>query len=76
MKKVIAIILTIVLMMTFLVGCSDDTNMTETSNTYVEFWTDEETGVQYVIYNRIAGYAGMGGITPRLDADGSLYGDY
>ena len=73
MKKVVAIILTVMLMMTFLVGCSDDTNMTETSNMYVEFWTDEETGVQYVVYKQNDGYAGMGGITPRLDADGSLY---
>lgn len=73
MKKVIAVILTVMLMMACLVGCSDDTNVTESSNVHIEFWTDEATGVQYVIYDRVGGYAGMGGITPRLNADGSLY---
>lgn len=35
--------------------------------------TDAETGVQYIVYREKIGYAGMGGITPRLNADGSLY---
>ncbi len=37
------------------------------------FWTDEETGVQYIIYNEERYNAGFGGITPRLNTDGSLY---
>ena len=35
-------------------------------------WTDEETGVQYIVYNEKRYNAGFGGITPRLNADGSL----
>lgn len=72
MKKFLAIIL-VVMFMTCLVGCTDDTNKTASSNMDIEFWTDEETGVQYVIYDRSYGYTGMGGITPRLNADGTLY---
>ena len=34
-------------------------------------WTDSETGVQYIVYTRPRIDAG-GGITPRLNADGSL----
>ncbi|AXF52226.1 MAG: hypothetical protein [Inoviridae sp.] len=43
----------------------------EFSRIYI--WTDEETGVQYIIYREKSGYAGFGGITPRLNTDGSLY---
>lgn len=32
-------------------------------------WTDQETGVQYIVYKD--GYGG--GITPRINLDGSLY---
>lgn len=39
----------------------------------VYIWTDEETGVQYIIYSHKNGYGGMGGITPRLNNDGSIY---
>lgn len=39
-------------------------------NIYI--YTDPDTKVQYVVYSYHEGYAGMGGITPRLDADGSL----
>ena len=35
--------------------------------------TDPETGVQYIVYREKAYNAGMGGITPRLRPDGSLY---
>lgn len=40
---------------------------------HIYVWTDEETGVQYIIYHEKCGYAGFGGITPRLNPDGSLY---
>ncbi len=33
---------------------------------------DPDTGVHYLIYDRTTGYAGKGGITPRLNADGSI----
>lgn len=35
--------------------------------------TDPETGVQYIVYREKAYNAGMGGLTPRLRPDGSLY---
>ena len=35
-------------------------------------FTDPDTGVQYIVYRQKAGYAGFGGITPRLNSDGSL----
>ena len=43
------------------------------SNYDVYVWTDEETGVQYIVYSHRNGYGGMGGITPRFNSDGSLY---
>lgn len=46
----------------------------EKSNDYIYIWTDEDTGVQYVIYREKCMNAGFGGITPRLNPDGSLYG--
>lgn len=38
----------------------------------IYIWTDKETGVQYVIYSEKLYNAGFGGITPRLNSDGSL----
>lgn len=74
MKKLIALIMIMLLAVVCLSGCADDTNTEESSNINVYFWTDEVTGVQYVIYSSVGvGYAGMGGITPRLNSDGSLY---
>lgn len=35
-------------------------------------FVDPDTGVHYLIYDRTTGYAGKGGITPRLNADGSI----
>lgn len=73
MKKIMAICMILVLLVC-LVSCTiDDTNIETSSNSNVEFWTDEETGVQYIIYDRKSGYGGMGGITPRYNADGTLY---
>lgn len=42
-------------------------------NETVFIWTDEDTGVQYIIYREKLYSAGFGGITPRLNPDGSLY---
>lgn len=41
-------------------------------NDDVFVWTDEETGVQYVVYSESGRNNGMGGITPRLNADGTV----
>ncbi len=46
----------------------------EKDNKTVYIWTDEDTGVQYIIYREKTANAGFGGITPRLNPDGSLYG--
>ena len=59
-----------------LVGCYKDTNpniVISEKDTHIIFWTDPETGVQYIIYNNSDGYRGMGGITPRLNANGTLF---
>lgn len=48
---------------------TEDSNSHLTSNDSIQIWTDSETGVQYVIYK---GYR-KGGITPRLNVDGTLY---
>lgn len=77
MKKLIIVGLSIMLIMTGLTACgkdsNDSTNIEESNNKNIEFWTDEETGVQYVIYERTLMRGAMGGITPRLNADGSIY---
>ena len=74
MKKIICIIISIILIIG-LMGCyaKDDSDKQNTDNVNIEIWTDEKTGVQYIIYDRKGGYAGMGGITPRYNADGTLY---
>lgn len=41
----------------------------------IRYYTDSETGVQYIIYREKFSDAGLGGITPRLNSDGSLYLD-
>ena len=68
MKRIIFILIAVVL--TFcLVGCEEHKPVIKTDNYDITIWTDEETGVQYIIYNDIH----RGGITPRLNADGTLY---
>ena len=54
-----------------LAGCGMNSNIDKSDNTNVTFWTDEATGVQYVIHRDLLN--GSGGITPRLNTDGSLY---
>lgn len=73
MKKIFSILMVVVLILC-LSGCIKNENIErDSNNSDIKFWTDTETGIQYVIYSRSAGYAGMGGITPRLNADGTLY---
>ena len=72
MKKILCIAI-ITALFILLISCADKTNIEASSNSHVEFWTDTETGVQYVIYDKKDGYGGMGGITPRLNSDGTLY---
>lgn len=83
-KKKTALIIPLVVgviagVMTF-TGCeavtTEETSQTEEKTSFilnsddeVQVWTDEETGVQYLIFK---GYR-KGGITPRLNADGTPY---
>ena len=79
MKKILSVLMIVILLL-FLVGCDEnneniksatnDKNITlGEHNDEILFWTDTETGVEYVVYK---GYR-KGGITPRLNADGTLY---
>jgi maltose-binding protein MalE len=77
MKKVFSVLIIVVLMLC-LSGCETSNKiqkptLAEESNENISIWTDTETGVQYIVYTDTAGYCGMGGITPRLNADGTLY---
>lgn len=78
MKKILLILIVIVLMMTMLCGCVEGNMEEPRSGTEYQIWLnsgscfvysfkDEETGVWYV--------STVHGITPRLNADGSLYVD-
>lgn len=73
MKKIL--IALVVISVLCLVSCADTNPNIERSqnDVNIEFWTDKETGVQYVIYDRTVSHAGIGGITPRLNIDGTLY---
>ena len=77
MKKALSVLLVFILMFS-LCSCSVEENSNQSTNqinntlpssSSVHIWTDEETGVQYIIYD---GYK-QGGIYPRFNADGSLH---
>lgn len=73
MKKIFSILI-ILGLITCLTSCTNNENITQSNeDTSIKFWTDKETGVEYIIYSNINGYAGQGGITPRLNADGTLF---
>lgn len=75
MNKVFILILTVVIMAICLVGCeeSNGTDLKQEDTNSIYIWIDEKTGVHYVIYHESLGYSGGAGITPRLNADGTLY---
>ena len=81
-KKLMLFAATLVLMFS-LVGCSmpkgtETSNSGSTSKIYnsdVYEFVDPDTGVHYWIYSSCMGYAGMGGMTPRLNSDGSVMTD-
>lgn len=51
----------------------DSTKSLDNGNVFE--WVDNYTGVHYLIYSLQRGEAGMGGITPRLNADQSVMTD-
>lgn len=75
MKKILAFLMVSILLLC-LTSCdfleTETNDIQQTLRQDIEIWTDEETGVQYIIY-RSGGYGGVGGITPRYNADGTLY---
>lgn len=51
----------------------DSTKSLDNGNVFE--WVDNYTGIHYLIYSLQRGEAGMGGITPRLNADQSVMTD-
>lgn len=74
MRRVIGILLVLAMLCAALtlMGCVESNGNIEMSKEdyNIKIWTDMETGVQYVIYHCSAGYAGLGGITVRVDEEG------
>ena len=79
MKRKIIIGLLLVTLSLSLFGCATESessqSVKEMYNDDVYEFIDPDTGVHYWIYSHSAGYAGMGGITPRLNSDGSIMVD-
>ena len=79
-KKILAILLVFGLAATTLIGCSNTTGVETTKDNNIEKiynsdiyeFIDPDTGVHYWIYSHKAGYGGMGGMTPRLNPDGTV----
>ncbi len=82
MKKIIYSMLIILILIVF-TGCSiqdDEESSTEENKFQIVYtydndifeFVDPDTGVHYWIYSHVAGRAGMGGITPRLNSDGTV----
>lgn len=65
MRKLLLVVVFIIFVVC---GCRAAT-VTESGSIFVTFYTDPETGVEYVIYREDQ----AGGICPRYNADGSLY---
>lgn len=78
MKKIMSIILVIVITAMCFTACGKNGKNKEEIEEYIQesktfIITDEETGVQYIVYREKYRDGGMGGITPRYNSDGSLY---
>ena len=85
-KKILATLLVFGLAATTLIGCSSptgysnptgvettkDNNIEKIYNSDIYEFIDPDTGVHYWIYSHKAGYGGMGGMTPRLNPDGTV----
>lgn len=83
MKKKFMISVLVVAILFSLAGCSSRegvkiSNSGATSKIYnndIYEFVDPDTGIHYWIYSHKAGYGGMGGMTPRLNHDGSVMCD-
>ena len=77
MKNKVLIAIIGLVMMFSLVGCnkgvqSAESDIATLSDSDIYEFIDPQTGVHYWVYSHNDGYAGMGGITPRLNADGTI----
>ena len=80
MKKKFMLFALATTLMFSLVGCgnpkgTETINSGTTSKIYnddVYEFVDPDTGVHYWIYSHKVSYCGMGGMTPRLNSDGSV----
>lgn len=80
MKRKIIIGLLLVTLSLSIFGCATESEASSKSvkemyNDDIYEFIDPDTGVHYWIYSHGAGYVGMGGITPRLNSDGSIMVD-
>lgn len=66
MKKIFVATIIFILLL-ILCGCQ-----TTNEDYDIDIWVDTETGVQYIIYHGKNNQY-LGGITPRLNSDGTLY---
>lgn len=78
-KKKICVLVMCFLFCTALVGCNvsktettGNASITEINGLNIYEFVDQDTGVHYLIYSCKLSNAGMGGITPRLNSDGTV----
>lgn len=67
MNKISLIVIAMV-MLIMCSGCSDDNLKTRSVNVWSEIVTDEETGVQYIIFHKHSGVTAL----PRYNPDGTI----
>lgn len=68
MKKLIILPLLLLLVTGCNISTNNETERNEINKNDIFFYTDEETCVEYIIFD---GYR-AGGMTPRLNADGTI----
>lgn len=80
MKKKFLILLLCICMCFGLSGCSiphgtqtsNEGSIAKINNDDIYEFIDPDTGVHYWIYSHKVPYGGMGGMTPRLNSDGTI----
>lgn len=77
-KKLLALGMTICIVFG-MTGCgisgvqsSNSGDTTKIYNSDIYEFVDPDTGVHYWVYSHKTGYGGMGGMTPRLNSDGTV----
>lgn len=82
MKRKLILLVTMIIFVFLLVGCvtnvseaSDNKAIERVSDRSIYEYVDPDTGVHYLIYSEASSRAGMGGMAPRLNSDGSVMTD-